>query len=213
MALVRRNGVYEEVSGMTEPQPAIFSTGINALGGSFTGGNQLLRAEAPSRFQITSPLVDYQKFRTEYDLDTSSFGMLASWHGPNVRYSNTLNVKDIYPSSFMSFPGRVSVNVGIDYDLANKQQQVGTVAWYRNLYQNTANHPRYGDPETFNRATTTALDFLATRNVNFAKTYNATKTAAYYAKPVAFPQSVVSGPGVTTSRVYSMKSSLIPRYF
>lgn len=203
MALIRsHNGVYSTIPGMEQPLP-VSGMSSSSLPSTFMG-NAYLGNEADAQYRVTSPLTDYGKSSNQYTGDTATFGMLASFYGPNMRYSQTLSVRDIYGNPSLT-SGNISV--GINWDLANQQAQQGTVAWYRNLAHQAEGSP-YGTNQTlYNDAKAFSLNYLASRSGGqWSKDYYAAQAA--YQKSTPFWDPIqVSGPGVSSSQKYSMGSS------
>ena len=178
--LIRRNA-YATVPGFDQPDPisgyTTFTMPYAGVGGSNTntvGLNPVYNNEAPSSFFVTNPTTNYSQFRQDYDADTGKFGILASFYGPNMRRAQATNLRDLYPNDgFQNFGyggTNTGVSVAVDWDLANKQAQPGSVAWFRKVAS---------DYTPTNQAVfESSMDFLASRNPGYAKVRTAEKNEA-----------------------------------
>lgn len=168
--LIRRNNLYDQVPGMSQPLPVTSTTvnpNPNSTATTYQSNNPVLGYLAGgSSFLAPHPFTDAATSSRLQNTDTALFGQLAGLIGPNLRFAQTLSLNDIYGSGGTSFGevGGVGVNVRIDPDLPNKQAETGTVAWYRKVAQDLT-------PTDFNEVYK-SYQSLANTNPSLAKALN-----------------------------------------
>ena len=136
MATLLRNSIYDEVPGMTQPDPITGSTSLSNPT-SFDGSNTIYRNEASIDFFPDRPTTDYAGFKQRYDFDTGAFGMLANFYGPNLYRANTsegfFQAYGNGQTSFGTGGTRAQLNIGIDPYLGYKQSEFGSIAFGRKI--------------------------------------------------------------------------------
>lgn len=190
---------YQQVPGMTQPGP------INGPTQGFTipiagqgGSSPPMYLMESSNYFIANSLADPATSQRQYNTDTAAYGMLATGVGALARQSQDVDFRSQYPTtSFQSFGSggtNTSVNVGIDWDLANKQATYGTQQFWSKIYHDQLQT----DPAALKKS----QDYLARTNDPYSQQLSAQRTAAFDAK------SVLNSSGWNQSRNYSYSAPL-----
>jgi hypothetical protein len=145
------------------------------------GDNLYFTSDAPADNYIPNGRTDPYGSAQAYDQDSKAFGMAAFVLGPLSRLAQGYSLEDVYGGNWADYgtgDSQVNIRVGLTWDMANKQAEVGSLAWYRNISNNARD---LVNPPVMSESTAEAFrDIFARPDPNAAPARKVTDSSQVY---------------------------------